>query len=1032
MQKLSYEHGLKNILLRFEGKANRIPLEFRVGFLLALLLGIAFAPLVSGSSTLKWDALDCYLPWRWFVANALGNGVFPLWNPYQHLGYPIFADLRSVFSLEPYLVFAFGGYSLSVLHALFLFYLWLAGMGFYKLTSHFFDHSLARFISALAYMLSGFFVAHGQELFGLTAGAMMPWVLFYFLRLQRARMFSDVWKTAFFVILLLTGGYQALSIILFYLLLFVFSAQLVYHIIHREYVLIKKLIQLNLLLGLIVVASMTVVAVAWFQARPYVGRMSGITLRDAWFMPFSPPSLLSLFTPFATAGDPGFWNTDISMNNLYFGIILVGFAFLGMIRVRKDYTLQLFLFWGVICLLASMGAYTPVREFFFRYAPLMNLFRMSAWFSWFFLAAMIIAAGRGVALYLQNPGSYVKPISISVILTLSTLLLILGLHLKDVAGAMNLMFSGGSMHQKVTQATLGQRFAINAITQLVILSFWGILLWHWMDKPKLLRWAFLLLVIFDLVFAVKLNFFATVGSEFTVSQVQHALDKAPRHYPLPDIRHNLNLYTDNQRKTAPLWRNTHIFTQTVSAEGFNSFRLDALEELTGKHKDIFSAILQNPLVYFSADVHPWKDSAQVKLNKTTCFIDENEISSFPHEISVEGAKVNLKEFHPGCVALLAYTKSPSLLVMSQAWFPGWKASLDGHNVKIFKINGFQMGLLLPPGDHEVVFRFENPLLMKAFWLSAAIFFMVLVAIGFFFLKDKVKSFHLNLFLSFIFPALLYVGLIVSFMNGTQARSAKAGELSALLRLIEQTGDRNALLVTSGGWPYLVDSLVSSRGLSLKTLHLGPDPELSLQALDNLLNRNKPEVLFLLNDEMYKDFIVEDILRAEYAACDTLFVDKEKLLLRFHPQGKPQVVYKSCLDSTSIKDDSQGGLLQLAPDGKPAIRLDSLRRGSPSLKYAIPAEYFGKSLSVVASSHLMLTPQAGVALYIEVVDNNEILLRKTISTRQIGFPDLSMGWLAQTARIKIPSKAKNPVIQSFLWMEGDRPLWVDDLQLIILP
>lgn len=137
------------------------------------------------------------------------------------------------------------------------------------------------------------------------------------------------------------------------------------------------------------------------------------------------------------------------------------------------------------------------------------------------------------------------------------------------------------MHQKVSQATLGQRFAINAITQLVILSFWGLLLWRWMDKPMLLRRTFLLLVIFDLVFAVKLNFFATVGSEFTVSQVQHALDRAPRHYPLHDIRYNLNLYTDNQRKTAPLWRNTHIFTQTVSAEGFNSFRLDAFRRTDG-------------------------------------------------------------------------------------------------------------------------------------------------------------------------------------------------------------------------------------------------------------------------------------------------------------------------------------------------------------------------------------------------------------------------------------------------------------------
>jgi hypothetical protein len=93
-------------------------------FFLAVSI-VAYAGIALLQYSLKWDMLDCYLPWRYFVGESIQNGVFPFWNPYQHLGYPIHADLRSVFYPEAIIVGL--AWRLQRLHpALFIYHLHFA------------------------------------------------------------------------------------------------------------------------------------------------------------------------------------------------------------------------------------------------------------------------------------------------------------------------------------------------------------------------------------------------------------------------------------------------------------------------------------------------------------------------------------------------------------------------------------------------------------------------------------------------------------------------------------------------------------------------------------------------------------------------------------------------------------------------------------------------------------------------------------------------------------------------------------------
>jgi hypothetical protein len=133
----------------------RFPL-LRIYLLYLILSVVAYAGIAFLQYSLKWDMLDCYLPWRFFVGESIQNGVFPLWNPYQHLGYPIHADLRSVFYPEAFIIGLFGGYSVYTLHFLFVAYISLASLGMYLLAGHFTRNIYARFMAGMVYLLSGF------------------------------------------------------------------------------------------------------------------------------------------------------------------------------------------------------------------------------------------------------------------------------------------------------------------------------------------------------------------------------------------------------------------------------------------------------------------------------------------------------------------------------------------------------------------------------------------------------------------------------------------------------------------------------------------------------------------------------------------------------------------------------------------------------------------------------------------------------------------------------------------------------------
>ena len=63
-------------------------------------------------------------------------------------------------------------------------------------------------------------------------------------------------------------------------------------------------------------------------------------------------------------------------------------------------------------------------------------------------------------------------------------------------------------------------------------------------------------------------------------------------------------------------------------------------------------------------------------------------------------------YQPNKVTIQASTKTPQLLFLSDNYYPGWEATIDGQPSEIFITNYSFRSVLVPPGTHEIIFNYD--------------------------------------------------------------------------------------------------------------------------------------------------------------------------------------------------------------------------------------------------------------------------------------------------------------------------------------
>jgi hypothetical protein len=94
-------------------------------------------------------------------------------------------------------------------------------------------------------------------------------------------------------------------------------------------------------------------------------------------------------------------------------------------------------------------------------------------------------------------------------------------------------------------------------------------------------------------------------------------------------------------------------------------------------------------------------------------------SSWPSKPGPE-AKCSFAKDDLQIVEITTRNLADGFLVLKDTWYPGWEARVDGTKVPIYRVNGCFRGVIVPAGEHKVVFEYKPTLI----YVSGAISLIV--------------------------------------------------------------------------------------------------------------------------------------------------------------------------------------------------------------------------------------------------------------------------------------------------------------------
>jgi uncharacterized membrane protein YfhO len=78
-------------------------------------------------------------------------------------------------------------------------------------------------------------------------------------------------------------------------------------------------------------------------------------------------------------------------------------------------------------------------------------------------------------------------------------------------------------------------------------------------------------------------------------------------------------------------------------------------------------------------------------------------------------RARITDYERERVAVKTNSAQPALLVLTDSWFPGWKAKVDGARAPVERVDYVIRGVKVPAGTHEVEFTYE-PASWRAGWI----------------------------------------------------------------------------------------------------------------------------------------------------------------------------------------------------------------------------------------------------------------------------------------------------------------------------
>jgi|GEM_PF-905078 len=665
----------------------------------------------------KWDSTIAYLPYRYFITDYLWNGHLPLWNPFQRMGYPGYADLQSgCWYPVVWVISLLGKYDITSLILEVIFTFVAAGLGMFKLSMQLHRCERTALLSGLAYALSGFMVGSTYLLVFLIGLAWLPWCIWSVSRWLNSGKWIHAYVAIFFIALNITGASPAFTLILGYILLGMLLS--FFWKKRGEWSVWKSRIGQGLVSVLLLAALLAPFIVSFLDFAPYFNRSGKLAFELAILNPFVWQDYLSFVFPYAVISSTDWFDlTDLSLRNAYIGCIgLVGMAF-AFTRKSSRPIVRWSLVGGiVISLVFALGDESPLYAKLYH-LPGFGLFRHPAFFRAYAILCMLLLAGYGLRDVIRAR-SFLKVERV-----------ILWGFAMLIALAIPLAFSQTTLDAvwlNVQQILQGKEFLSSPVYSHIVLNgilliflaaiTWGIAHWRkWSLFKSILVFAFA-----DLFTQTSLTALTTMVYPISYSSVAGYFDSLPNEHnqhfnqiPLKNMDQVAQLIS-----TPGIELNLPTYHKTLSALGENPLRFKAFD--LARENGVLELNLENPILYVPIRYCQPGDSLQPGLIWEVS--TEEPIPSIL--ATIEQPLVGYNSF----TANVSNTSdSRQWIVLNQNYHHLWKAYLNNVELPVQRVNELAMGAQIPPNSAGIIhFEYASGKLIWAMVCSACGYLLILI------------------------------------------------------------------------------------------------------------------------------------------------------------------------------------------------------------------------------------------------------------------------------------------------------------------
>lgn len=703
------------------------------------------------------DIHKAFLGWYEFVRQALAEGYLPLWDPYQANGYPFLHNPQVAFFYPPtWLAILLPGHSgFAVFMAL---HLWIGGMGMLLYVRAMGGNWPGSVLAALAFALAHSLVirvAAGH--LGLIATYVwFPWLLlttFRSVRLGTIR--SAFWPGLIWAFSVLAG--HTSSLLYTNLGWFFFLVYLV--ITTRQW---GRLIRQA---GVAVLVGLGLSAAQWLPTLQFALLSTrAFQPTPAFAMTYSLPieRLMTLVSP-DFLGNPlsriGYSGPDYYWELTYYAgmLPLVALA----LSWRQQTKLTLF-YWSLIglAILLAIGENGFLYELFYDWLPPFRLGRGPA--RVMFLAIFALCALLGLVISQWDRVSWEQRVRelprFMLVSSVSSLVLIVG-------SLGFLVFAHRHREGLLTDAWRNHYLFYGLVTVVLFAAAMQFLSWYWQTPPDQLRrrynLAFVLILFVSLdafVFGFRFLSHGPVGSDTVWNEIKTGLGETYQRVLVWEIRD----YNENQA--------THARLASVTA--YNPLQFGAYTPLLAVAKTPESPIYDFLGVSFVVAEQPLPQNESLQRINQLATVSiygrpsglaaarlVSEFQVLSDEMAL--AAMQQPEFNPARVVILSETPdcdlgepladfagtaevvahrpgywqvkteshAPSLLVLSETAYPGWRVTVDGQAVSWYTAYTVVRAVCVPAGQHQVEWMFDPLIIKVGMGLSGLMVLVAVVILG---------------------------------------------------------------------------------------------------------------------------------------------------------------------------------------------------------------------------------------------------------------------------------------------------------------